>query len=132
MSGGTDRGFTLIEAVVSLFVLGLALVAALEFTARSLRTQAEAVRHLEAVALAEWRMNQLAAQPADSLPRYTVARRGATEIAARRYTWTVLARREPTEPELWRAAVRVEWGRGEFDLETVLYRPGQIRRVGSP
>ena len=128
--GATERGFTLVEALVSLTILGLAVVTVLEVTARTVGTQASAERHLEAVALAEAKLNELALLSIDSLKRYAEARSGALSLRSRSYRWSALVRRDAEEAALWEAAVRIEWAGGEFDLETVFYRRERLRASG--
>ncbi|MDH3291127.1 MAG: prepilin-type N-terminal cleavage/methylation domain-containing protein [Gemmatimonadota bacterium] len=130
---GAERGFTLIEALVSLFIVSLAIVAMVQASARTLRTQASAERHLEAVALAESRLDAIALLPEDSLEGYADARSGEISLGLRRYVWRALVRKEQ-DTRLWRAAVSIEWEEGDFDLETVFYRRGddRLRRLESP
>lgn len=130
---GAERGFTLIEALVSLFIVSLAIVAMVQASARTLRTQASAERHLEAVALAETRLEAIALLPEDSLEWYADARSGEISLGLRRYVWRAIVRKEQ-DTRLWRAAVSIEWEAGDFDLETVLFRPGdyRLRRLRSP
>lgn len=128
--GGAERGFTLVEALVSLAILGMAVVTALEVTARTLGTQASAERHLEAVALADAKLNELALLPSDSLALYADVRSGEVELESRDYRWRAIVRRDANDAALWAAAVRIEWSGGAFDLETVLYRrPGVRERL---
>ena len=115
-------GFTLLEAVVALAILGVVLVAALEAAGQALRTQAVAQRHVEAVGLAESKMNALVASPLDSLGWYSTTRSGRNALASNSYTWRVITRQDPEAPQLWEAAVLIEWDGGEFDLETTFYR----------
>lgn len=125
-------GFTLVEALVALAVLGVTLVGALEVTSRTLRVQAAAERHLEAVALANAKLNQLATLPVDSLASYQTRRTGNVRLGGHRYAWQALARRDSSDFALWEAAVRVEWGEGEFTAETAFYRrePDRLRGAG--
>ena len=118
-----EAGFTLIEALVALAVLGIAIVTALEASSQILRSQAAALREREAVALAEAKLNELAAAPPDSLPAWLPARSGRITLAGRDYLWRTRLGREPGTRALWRAAIRVEWQSGEYDLETLFRRP---------
>jgi len=129
MRAGADGGFTLVEALVALAILGLGVTAALELSARTLRTQAAAERHLEAVTLAEAKMNELAILPSTSLEQYAGIESGNVGLGGRSYSWQAVVRREPGTTTLWRAAVRIEWEDGDFDLETVLYHPDRRRRL---
>lgn len=128
MRARAEAGFTLVEALVALAILSLAVVAALETASRTLGTQAAAARHLEAVALADARLNALAALPADQLAGRVGSEAGTVELDSRSYSWRSRLRRGEAAPELWTAAVRVSWEGGEFDLETTLYRPTRADR----
>jgi prepilin-type N-terminal cleavage/methylation domain-containing protein len=121
---GAERGFTLVEVAVALFILGVTVVAMVEATSGTLRAQAGAERSREAVALAEWKMNHLAASSVDSLKQYLVTRRGEIALPPHRYVWQALVRPARGEDRLWEVAVRVEWdGGGHIGLESVLFRP---------
>lgn len=115
-------GFTLVEALVALLVLGLAVTAAVEASALTMRTQVAAERHLEAVALADAKLNELAALPTAALASLTQPSSGELVLPPHRYAWRAAVRRDTASPTLWHAAVSVEWAGGTFDLETVLYR----------
>jgi type II secretion system protein I len=130
---GAERGFTLIEALVSLFIVSLAIVAMVQASARTLRTQASAERHLEAVALAEWRLDAIAVLPDDSLEWYADVRSGQISLGLRRYVWHAIVRQQQ-DTRLWRAEVSIEWEEGDFDLETVFFRRGddRLRRLQGP
>ena len=129
--GRTERGFTLVEALVALTILGLAVVLALEVAAQTLRAQATAEQHLEAALLAEARLNELTLLPADSLDGYGEPRVGTVSLS-RPYRWRALVLPVPDTDDLWRAAVRVEWGDGDLDVETMFFRRGRDlqRRTG--
>jgi type II secretion system protein I len=117
-----EAGFTLIEALVALAVLGIAIVTALEASSQILRSQAAALREREAIALAEAKLNELSAAPRDSVYAWLPERAGRITLAGRDYTWHTRLGREPGTRALWRAAVRVEWRAGEYQLETLLRR----------
>lgn len=128
--GVADQGFTLVEAMVALAILGLAVVASLEISALTLQTQTAARRHLEAVSLADSRLNELAVLSADSLEVYAAGRSGEIVLDQRRYEWRAMVQPQQTRG-LWRAAVVVQWDDGELAVETMFYRRGRpLRRVG--
>ncbi|MDH3496496.1 MAG: prepilin-type N-terminal cleavage/methylation domain-containing protein [Gemmatimonadota bacterium] len=130
--GRAERGFTLVEALVALAILGLAVIVALEVGAQTLRAQAAAERHLEAVVAAESRLTELTLLPADSLAMYSEPRWG-TVVLSRPYRWRALVRPEPQADGLWRAAVVIEWAAGDLAVETVFYRRGRaMKREFSP
>jgi len=117
-----EAGFTLIEALVALAVLGIAMVTALEATSQILRSQTATLREREAVVLAEAKLNELSAAPRDSLSAWLPERSGRITLAGRDYAWHTRLGREPGTRALWRAAVRVEWRSGDYTLETLLRR----------
>ncbi|HEV2146393.1 MAG TPA: prepilin-type N-terminal cleavage/methylation domain-containing protein [Longimicrobiaceae bacterium] len=121
--GASESGFTLLEALVALAILGLALVPLLGVFSAGLGTHGRVEESLEAVALAEARMNELALVPPDSVARYLEPKNGTFPAPFERYRWRVLMRPLPDAPALLRAAVLVEWTGGEYALETVFYHP---------
>jgi type II secretory pathway pseudopilin PulG len=119
-----NAGFTLLEAVVALTVVGLVGIAALGTVGAEFRTADAVQRHLVAAALAEERLaavrllddRDLAGLP-DSLARGTFAAPFAE------YAWEAGTRVAPEDRALVDATVRVSWPRGAYALETRLYRP---------
>jgi Tfp pilus assembly protein PilV len=122
----TERGFTLVEAVVSLFIASLAIVVMVQASARTLRSQAAAERHVEAVAVADARLDAILLLPEDSLEEYADGRSGEVLLGRRGYVWRATVLREG-DTRLWRANVSVEWGDGDFGVETVFFRRGDDR-----
>ena len=123
-----EGGFTLLEALVALLVVGLGIVGAVEAASRALRTQAGVGRRAEAAALADERLSALSLLPRDSLAACCDARWRTVRLDDRRSR----RRSEVAEAEddgLWRARVEVAWGDGSFRVETLLYRPD--RRSGT-
>jgi len=122
-TGRARRGFSLLEALVALLLLGLVALTCLRVFGVVLRGQARTREHLEAVALAERRMAELALLPPDSIAAYGEPRGDAFASPFERYRWRALLRRVDGAPALVQAAVLVEWPRGEYSLETAFYRP---------
>lgn len=120
-----ESGITLVEALVALAILALAVTAVLETSGRTLRTQAMAEAHVEGVALAEWKMNELATLSADSLARRSALEFGEVALDARRYRWETTIVPDPDSRDLWHASVSVEWNGGRYDLATVFFRRAQ-------
>ena len=127
--GVARRGFTLLEALIALLIVGLAVVATVEAFGGGLRAEREVSRHLEAVALAEARINELALLAPDSLALYAVPREGVFPAPFGQYRWRAVVREEVGSPALLRAAVMVAWGASSYELETVFYKRG---RRGTP
>lgn len=127
---GPESGFTLLEALVALLVVGLGVVGAVEAASRALGTQAEVGRHAEAVQLADERLTGLSLLPDDSLEACCAAGWRSVELGDRRYRRRSVVARSEAGPELWRATAEVAWDGGSVRLETLLYRPGTARRAG--
>jgi prepilin-type N-terminal cleavage/methylation domain-containing protein len=119
-------GFTLLESLVALVILGLALTPLLGAVTEALWAQGRLRTAHEGVALAEAKMAELALVPADSIPRYVRPRSGWFPAPFGRYRWRVLLRPDPASPALIRGAVLVEWDDGDYSLETVFHRPEML------
>lgn len=107
---------------MALAVLGIALVTAFEASSRILRSQAGALRTREAVAVAESKLEEIAAGSRDSVAAWLSGREGRVMVGGREYSWRTRLVREPGTRALWRAAVQVEWRSGDYRLETLLRR----------
>lgn len=117
-----QRGFTLLEALVALVILGLALVPMLRSIGMGVREQGGLRGHLEAVSLAESRMSELALIPVDSIAAYRQPRNGFFPEPFADYRWSAVLRADERSTALIRAAVMVRWKEGEYSLETVFHR----------
>lgn len=130
------RGVALLEAVVALAILGLAIVSIVESASSALRAQAAGRRHREAVLVADARLGELAAAPAESLRAFVAGRDGAATLGGRRYRWRVQAVAADDSTEVWRVAVTVAWDEagaardGRVVLVSAVYRP-RTRLPGS-
>src|SRR5918999_4742631 len=80
-------GFTVLEALIALVIIGLAVVTTVEALGGGLRAEREVSAHLEAVTLAEARMTELAALPRDALAGYVSGRDGVFAPPFERYRW---------------------------------------------
>lgn len=119
-------GFTLLESVVALLILGLALTPLLGSVTAGVRAQDRLEGSQEAVSLAEAKMAELALVPVDSIPLYLEPRTGWFPAPFGRYRWRALLRPEPQSPALVRGAVLVEWKNGSYSLETFFHRPEML------
>jgi prepilin-type N-terminal cleavage/methylation domain-containing protein len=118
-------GFTLVEALVALLIVGAALVPLLGSVTAGLRAERRVAEAAALVSLAEARMSALALLPRDSVAGYLSPREGWFPAPFARHRWQAVLRGEPERPGLLRAAVRVEGPDGEFSLETVFPHPGR-------
>lgn len=129
--GGAEGGFSLLEAVVALAVVGVAVVGATEAASRTLRTQAEVSRHAEAAALADAALDE-----ATLLDRDSLERRGGPAVENVRLedgVYRVVTRSRPAgdEGRLWRIEARVSWTDGSLRLTTTVYRPDRSPVTGT-
>jgi hypothetical protein len=116
-------GFTVLEAMVALLILGVALTPLLSSVSAAAREEGRTRATHEAVALAEERMAGLALVPADSILAYRTPRTGWFPPPFGGYRWRALLRFDAATPALVRGAVLVEWRGGSYSLETVFHRP---------
>lgn len=121
--GADEAGFTLLEALVALMVVGLAVAGSLEAASRALAAQGEATRRAEATALAEERLNEIAVLPRDSLPGLGSGGWIRLDLAGRVYRRRSSAGRAGDDGDLWRVTTRVAWSGGSVELTTIFYRP---------
>jgi type II secretion system protein I len=117
-----QRGFTLLEALVALVILGLALVPMMRSIGTGVREQGRLRAHLDAVSLAETRMSELALIPVDSIAAYREPRNGWFPEPFEGYRWSAVLRPDERSAALIRGAVMVRWKDGEYSLETVFHR----------
>jgi type II secretion system protein I len=119
---GDRRGFTLLEALVALVIVGLAMVPLMGSIGAGVREQGKLRGHLDAVSLAESRMSELALVPPDSIRDYAQPRHGWFPEPFAGYRWSAVLRSDGRSAALVRGAVVVRWKGGEYSLETVFHR----------
>lgn len=123
-SPGRRDGFGLVEALVTLVVIGLVALSALSALGAGLDGAHRAQWQEEAAALAERRLVDL-----ELLPRAELAAAAGRVEEGRfpepyaAYAWSAAVQGVPGETDLWEAAVTVERERTAFTLRTRLYRP---------
>jgi prepilin-type N-terminal cleavage/methylation domain-containing protein len=126
------RGFTLLEAVVALAIIGLVCVGVLDAYGASLRADVVAAERLPLAALAEERMAALDLESGslerlpDSLARGTF---GAPYQTA---TWDAEVRRVRQRETLYDVTVRVRDGDDVFTLRTRRHRAIPYTTRGQP
>lgn len=121
-----EEGFTLLEALVALLILGAALVPLARSLTAGLTAEDRLRGHLQAVSLAEARLNQLSLLPVDSVAAYLQRREGAFAPPFQGYRWRALLRPMPESPALVQTAVQVGWAEGQYTLETIFHRPEML------
>ena len=116
-------GFSLLEAVVALAIVGVTAVGALAAVGAELRAADDARTALEAEALAVHRMKTIEMLTAEQLQRVPDSlARGKFEPPFERYRWTVATEPVMGEEGLTEVTVEVEWKTGSFPLRTRLFR----------
>ena len=124
------RGFTLLEAIVALTILGLAGVSTMEALGGEVRSAERARLATTATALAENRLATLALLPRaelDVLPESLS--QGGFQAPMDGYRWTATVRPVLGERDLYEARVTVSNGETDYSLATRMYRP---RPLGVP
>lgn len=121
--GRGERGFTLLEALVALLVVGLAVLGAVEAASHALRVQGDALRRAEAAALADARLQELSLPSRDSLEAHGARSWEEIRLGPHRYRRRSSVFPSPERDGLWRATVEVAWADGSLQVETLLYRP---------
>jgi prepilin-type N-terminal cleavage/methylation domain-containing protein len=117
-------GFSLIEAVIALAIIGLAGVAALASLGAELRGAEHSRWAIEATALAGHRLAVLELLPSDELRLLpdSVAR-GRFEPPFDGYGWEASVRAVRNDPDLLDVHVRITGDGGSYPLHGRLYRP---------
>jgi type II secretion system protein I len=120
----SQPGFTLLEAVIALAIIGTAAVAALASVGAEMRTAERAQRYAEAEVLAHDRLARLELLAPEELRRLPDSlARGRFHPPLAAYTWTASTRPVVGERFLEDVIVRVDWESGSYALHTRLYRP---------
>ena len=122
-----ESGFTLIELMVAMTILGLGLTVVLEVISGGTTLGHKVHRTSEAILLADWKINQV---QIEGFPPIDV-REGAFDAPYDDYTWVTDVR--PTDDDNLRELhVRVQWREGllekDIELSTLLYNYGERRR----
>ncbi len=117
-------GFTLLEAVVALAIIGLVSVGALSAYAAEARAAQRARETAPAAVIARERLSRLSLLDAHGLRAVPDSlRRGALTAGGASYDWTANAHPVPGEMDLYDLAVDVQWATGSYALRTRTYRP---------
>ncbi len=117
------RGFTLLEAVAALAILGIAGVAALEAVGGELRAADHARAAVTASALAQDRLAAITLLPiAELQPLADSVARGTFPSPFQSYGWTASVRAVLGEPDLYDVSVEISGPNTRFVVATRLYR----------
>lgn len=117
-------GFTILEAIVAVTIVGVAAVASLAAFGSQLRAGARAQVALEAEALAEEQVAGIRLLPASSLEALPDSLRSGTfPQPFERYQWSSTVQTVAHEADIHEARVTVRWPDGEYNLATRLHRP---------
>ena len=137
MSMRARSGFSLLEAVVALAIVGVTAVGALASVGAELRAAEDSRTTLEAEALARYEMSAIEMLTAEQLQRLPDSlARGPFDPPFERYRWTAATEPVLGEEGLTEVQVDVVWKQGSFPLRTLLFRlssqsttttPGPIR-----
>jgi len=120
-------GFTLIEMMVAMTILGLGLTVVLEVISGGTALSHNVHRTSEAVLLANWKINQI---QIEGFPPIGV-REGAFEEPYHEYSWETDVR--PTDDDNLRELhVQIRWRKGlvekDIEMSTMLFNYGERRR----
>lgn len=128
MSGRNSSGFTLIEVVAALAVVGLLLAGSLGAAAADARASRKAADVTEASALAEDLLFRTPFLRWDSLTAFGTQGEGRFAAPLERYRWSIETAPVPGEPELVEATVVVSWEGGAYTAST-RYGPSPLTRT---
>ena len=116
-------GFSLLEAVVALAIVGVTAVAALASVGAELRAAGDARTILEAEALAVHRLSSIEMLTAEQLQRIPDSlARGAFDPPFERYRWTASSEPVLGEEGLTEVQIEIAWEGGSLPLRTLLFR----------
>jgi len=131
VSTRAEHGFTILEAVVALAVVGLAGVAALEAVAGEIRGIDRAREAYTTAALAQDRLAAITVLPPEDLnPLPDSLGRGAFAEPFTSYRWTATLRPLSGERDMYELAVAIDSDRAHYAVATRLYRP-HVPALGS-
>jgi len=122
-------GFTLLEAMVALAIVGTVAIGALEAYATEARAATRERESAPAAALARERMARLELLDTHTLRTLPESlSRGRLTVGPIPYEWTALARAVYREPDLYELSVDVRWPDGAVALRGRSYRPPLVTR----
>jgi prepilin-type N-terminal cleavage/methylation domain-containing protein len=124
MSSRGNRGFTILEAVVALAIVGLSGVAALEAVGGEIRAIERACEAYTSAVLAQDRLAAIAVVPPEALnPLPDSLARGTFAAPFTSYHWTATLRPVFGQRDIYELTVDVDSDRSAYGVVTRLYRP---------
>ena len=121
MPRAATAGFTILEAIVAVTIIGLTAVGSLAAFGSQLRAGARAQIALDAEALAEEQLARIRLLPASSLEALPDSLRSGTFAQPfERYQWTSTVEPLPHDADLYEARFVIRWSEGEYVLATRL------------
>lgn len=127
MSTRSRRGISLLEAVVSIAIVGLTAVGALEAVGSGMRTAEKARRATEAEALATSRLdllNLLTDRELQALP--DSVKEGKFPKPLDEYSWKTTSQAVIDPPGIYAIRVTIEWPTGSYLVRTHQYRAPRL------
>lgn len=127
LTASPRAGFTLMEVVVAVIIVGMTAIATLSTFATELRTAGTSRSALEAGSLAQQRLTLLQLVPAEDLNALPDSiKSGVFDPPFENYAWKAAVTRDLKETDLFDAAVEVTWTNGSYDIATRVYRPALV------
>jgi prepilin-type N-terminal cleavage/methylation domain-containing protein len=118
------RGFTLLEAVIALAIIGAAVVGVLGAFGGDVRAADRSRTALTVSTLARSRLARLEIATATELATLPDSlAHGASNAPCAGYQWKATSRAVPGEPDLYDLRVTVSWNDGQSELRSRRYRP---------
>jgi type II secretory pathway pseudopilin PulG len=121
------QGLSLLEAVVSIAIVGLTSVSALEAVGSQMRTAETARRNTEAAALATTRldfMELMSDRELQALP--DSVSKGEFAAPLNEYSWTTTSDPYSDEAGVFVVRTVIHWPTGSYTVRTYMYRRPQL------
>lgn len=124
MSSLGKGGFTILEGIVALAIVGFAAVAAVEAVGSELRAADRAVVAYTVAALAQDRLAAVTTLDGrDIYPPPDSVAQGLFPTPLDRFRWTTSVSPAFGQPEIYEVTIIITSDRGDYTLRTWLYRP---------
>lgn len=116
----SERGFSLLEVVVALALVGLTVIGALNVATSDLRASRAAAEQLEAASLVEDVLEELTLAARDGTIRIESRDGGGFPPPLDQYRWVARSRAVDYERDLAELTVTVQWPHGSISVATRL------------